>query len=190
MLSCRHYIRLMLRGACLALVMIVAACAAPVPPRAADHDAVIAAVLQDQPDIAADRDEHLREHPEDRGFLSRLVDHRLCVEPRTARLDEFDPMTIRPYGSDGPVPVARWDRPLRSYRISRDGFPSFLRRTSLWSICPGGTLRISNPRFEGQTARVFVELRCGAFCGGGGELVLRKVRGRWRIEERIDHWVA
>ena len=175
----------------LALILVtLGACATSVSPHAQDHDAVIAVVLQAQPDMAAQRREYLREYPEEERWLSNLFDHRLCVESRTAGSpNDFDPLTITPYSPDDPPPKASWDRSRRSFPISREEFPRFLRRASLFSICPGGTIRLSNPRFEGQTARVFVEGR-GGLGGWGGEFILKKVEGRWVVEEYVNHWQA
>jgi hypothetical protein len=182
----------MLRSIGLALILFkLGACAASVPPHAQDHDAVIAAVLQAQPDMAAQRREYLREYPEEERWLSNLFDYRLCVESRTAGSpSDFASSTITPYSPDDPPPKASWDRSRRSFPISREGLPRFLRRASLFSICPSGVLRISNPQFEGGTARVLVEHRCRGWCGSGGEFILTKVEGRWVVEEYVNRWQA
>jgi hypothetical protein len=172
-----------------ALLLTLAACNSPDPPRAEDHHAIIAAVLEAQPDLAASHREFLRDHPEERSFLSGLFDHRLCVEARTAgRPDDFSPSTTIPYGSVAPKGEPEWARPRESYAIARGAVPHHIRRASLFSICPSGTLRLSNPRFEGEKARVFWEQICRGWCGAGGEIVLTKVRGRWRVEERTGFW--
>ena len=177
---------------CLALgLLALGACSSSVPPLASDHHAVISAVLQDQPDIAAERRRYFRAHPEEASLLSHLFDYRFCVESRTAgRPSDFEASTIRPFSLEEAAPEARWDRSRRSFPIADEGFPRFLRRASLFSICPSGTLRISNPRFEAQTARIFVELRCRGWCGGGGELILRKHGGRWEVQEWAHQWTS
>ena len=178
-----------LRTVLFSVVAILAACSPAVPPRAEDHHAIIAAVLEDQSISEAELRHYFRSHPPDESFLSRLFDDRLCVMARTAGSPRaFSSMTVTAYRPDGRSEQLEWDRPRRSFPIAASGWPQNLRPASLFSICPRGTLRLSNPRFEGSTARLFFEHSCGTFCSGGGEIILRKIRGRWEIEEKTSSW--
>lgn len=178
-------------GLALALASLAACTDSSVPPRAADHHAVIAAVLQAQPDVAAERRAYLREFPEEDGILSRLLDHRLCVEGKTAgRPEDFSSSTVNPPGPDGRNREVKWDRATRSFPIRAEARPPYLRRAWSLSICPAGTVRLSNPRFDGGTARIFIEKRCRGWCGSGGELILKKRRGRWEIEGWASRWMS
>lgn len=171
------------------VLLYVAACSPPDPPRAQDHHAIIAAVLHAERDWAAEWRDYVRDYPEENTFLAGLFDHRLCVESTTAGSpSDFQSSTMMPYRPDAPSDPPEWDRSRRSYPIAPEQFPRHLRRAWFFSICPSGTLRLSNPRFEGQTARLFWEHHCGGLCGGGGEIILRKVRGRWEVQEKIGYW--
>ena len=159
-----------------------------------DYSEVVAAVLAAQPDLVADRERYLTEHPEERGYLEAIVDPRLCVARETAGSDgDFDHESIRRPGfaPDPGTLSEAWESSNRRFRIPKQvKLPSHLRWDGPFSICPNGVLRLGNPEIDGRTARVFVEGKCSGWCGWGGEVLLQKMARGWVVRKISEWWVA
>jgi hypothetical protein len=85
-----------------------------------------------------------------------------------------------------------FERPPQPRRIRR------LPRTALpRAFVPCGSRRDRTPRFEltepelaGDVAFVTIGYQCGALCGEGRRFVVKRARGRWRIEAVETTWVS
>jgi hypothetical protein len=180
---------------CTAFLLALCSCApGPAANPGDDYRQIMTAVLAAQSDVAAQREDWLREHPEERGWLSGLLDHRSCVAAETAgTAGDFDLETG--CGVTEADRLSRtWEASPHRNSLSGVPLPGHLRWSRALSPCPSGLLRFGNPIIEGDTARVFAEKRatfwCGGFCGWGAEITLRKRGGRWIYEGSTNWWVS
>jgi hypothetical protein len=55
-----------------------------------------------------------------------------------------------------------------------------------------GFLTVSKPVFDCSRIRVFIRIRfvCGGKCGGGEEIVLEQINGKWVLKEKVTGSVS
>lgn len=170
--------------------MVLGACsqARPSSDASADYIGIMNAVLEEQGDQPALYREFIAEYPENRKRLDELFDMRTCVADETAGspgdFADWDDVTAGSHSNS-----VNWKDSDNRQRIPRELLPSHLRWSRFFSVCPTGVLIFGNPEIDGDEARVFAQNRSASH-GWGGEFLLVKERGEWKVTDLRGFWIA